>query len=77
MGQHDFSAPPANNSLTLVSYLAGARYKFRQPWLEGNHKPQPVAQIIFGATHEQAARLVLPTGLTSLRLGSVAALTSP
>src|SRR5450432_2047007 len=37
------SAPPVNNSLTLVSYLAGARYKLPQPWLEGNHKPQPFA----------------------------------
>ena len=45
------SAPPANNSLTLVSYLAGARYKIPQPWLEGNHKPQPFAQIILGAAH--------------------------
>lgn len=45
------STPPANNSLTLVSYLAGARYKLPQPWLEGNHKPQPFAQIILGAAH--------------------------
>jgi outer membrane immunogenic protein len=45
------SAPAANNSLTLVSYLAGARYKLPQPWLEGNHKPQPFAQIILGAAH--------------------------
>ena len=45
------SAPPANNSLTLVSYLAGARYKLPQPWLEGNHQPQPFAQIILGAAH--------------------------
>lgn len=45
------SAPPANNSLTLVSYLAGARYKIPQPWLKGNHKPQPFAQIVLGAAH--------------------------
>jgi outer membrane immunogenic protein len=45
------SAPPAGNSLTLVSYLAGARYKIPQPWIEGNHKPQPFAQIILGAAH--------------------------
>ncbi len=43
--------PPASNSLTLVSYLAGARYKLPQPWLQGNHKPQPFAQIILGASH--------------------------
>jgi outer membrane immunogenic protein len=45
------SAPPANNPLTLVSYLAGARYKIPQPWLQGNHKPQPFAQIMLGAAH--------------------------
>ena len=32
-------APTAGSSLTLVSYLAGARYKFSQPWFEGKHKP--------------------------------------
>jgi outer membrane immunogenic protein len=45
------AAPPVSNSLTLVSYLAGARYKIPQPWLEGSHKPQPFAQIILGAAH--------------------------
>jgi outer membrane immunogenic protein len=45
------SKPAANDSLTLVSYLAGARYKISQPWLEGSHKPQPFAQIILGAAH--------------------------
>jgi outer membrane immunogenic protein len=44
-------APPVGNSLTLVSYLAGVRYKIPQPWIEGNHKPQPFAQIILGAAH--------------------------
>ena len=45
------SASPASNSLTLVSYLAGTRYKIPQPWLEGNHKPHPFAQVILGAAH--------------------------
>jgi outer membrane immunogenic protein len=45
------SAPSANNSLTLVSYLAGARYKLPQPWLEGSHKPEPFAQMVLGAAH--------------------------
>jgi outer membrane immunogenic protein len=44
-------APPVSNSFTLVSYLGGARYKIPQPWFEGNHKPQPFAQIILGAAH--------------------------
>ena len=41
----------ANNNSSLDTYLAGARYKLPQPWLEGNHKPQPFAQIILGAAH--------------------------
>jgi outer membrane immunogenic protein len=49
--EHTGSAPPVNNSLTLVSYLAGVRYKIPQPWFEGDHKPSPFAQIILGAAH--------------------------
>jgi outer membrane immunogenic protein len=45
------SAPPLGNSLTLFSYLAGARYKIHQPWFDGNHKPQPFAQILIGGAH--------------------------
>jgi outer membrane immunogenic protein len=49
--EHTASASPIGNSLTLTSYLAGARYKIPQPWLEGKHKPQPFAQILLGAAH--------------------------
>jgi outer membrane immunogenic protein len=49
--EHVGSATPAGNSLTLTSYLAGARYKIPQPWLEGKHKPRPFAQILLGAAH--------------------------
>jgi outer membrane immunogenic protein len=45
------SAPAAGSSLTLTSYLAGARYQIPQPWLKGAHKPQPFAQILLGAGH--------------------------
>jgi outer membrane immunogenic protein len=45
------SAPLAGDSLTLTSFLAGARYRIPQPWLEGNHKPQPFAQILLGEAH--------------------------
>jgi hypothetical protein len=44
-------APTAGSSLTLVSYLAGARYRLPQPWFEGKHKPEPFAQVLVGATH--------------------------
>jgi outer membrane immunogenic protein len=49
--EHTGSAPPVGNSLTLTSFLAGARYRIPQPWLEGKHKPQPFVQILWGATH--------------------------
>ena len=44
-------APTTGNSLTLTSYLAGARYRLPQPWLHGAHKPQPFAQLLIGAGH--------------------------
>ncbi len=49
--QNAGNAPTTGSSLTLVSYLAGARYKLPQPWLEGNHKPQPFAQLLLGVAH--------------------------
>jgi outer membrane immunogenic protein len=45
------SAPLVGESVTFTSFLAGARYRIPQPWLEGNHKPQPFAQILLGAAH--------------------------
>jgi outer membrane immunogenic protein len=45
------SAPTTSSSLTLSSYLAGARYRLPQPWLHGKHSPQPFAQILLGAGH--------------------------
>jgi outer membrane immunogenic protein len=44
-------APSTGNSLTLTSYLAGARYRLPQPWLRGAHKPQAFAQMLVGAGH--------------------------
>ncbi|HEY0704094.1 MAG TPA: outer membrane beta-barrel protein [Candidatus Acidoferrales bacterium] len=44
-------APTNGSSLTLFSYLAGARYQLPQPWLEGKHKPEPFAQLLLGASH--------------------------
>jgi hypothetical protein len=36
-------------SLTLTSYMAGARYYLPQPWKQGGHKPQLFAQLLLGA----------------------------
>jgi outer membrane immunogenic protein len=44
-------APTAGNSLTLSSYLAGARYRVPQPWMHGKHRPQPFVQLLLGAAH--------------------------
>jgi len=44
-------APIAGSSLTLSSYLAGARYNISQPWWRGAHKPRPFAQLLLGAAH--------------------------
>lgn len=49
--EHGSGAPPAGDSLTLTSFLAGARYQIAQPWLKGNHKPAPFAQILLGGAH--------------------------
>ena len=45
------SAPSTGNSLTLTTFLAGARYRLPQAWLHGRHKPQPFAQVLLGAGH--------------------------
>jgi outer membrane immunogenic protein len=49
--EHTGSGAPIGNSLTLTSFLAGARYQIPQRWFEGNHRPQPFAQILLGSTH--------------------------
>jgi outer membrane immunogenic protein len=38
-------------SLTTTSYLAGMRYRIRQPWMRGAHALQPFAQLLLGAGH--------------------------
>jgi outer membrane immunogenic protein len=42
---------PSGNSLTLTSYLAGARYLLPQPRLGGDRAPQPFAQLLLGGGH--------------------------
>src|SRR6202021_4097334 len=42
---------PSGNSLTLVSYLAGAHYLLPQPRLGGDRAPQPFAQLLLGGAH--------------------------
>src|ERR1700732_1276616 len=48
------SAGPAGTSLTLTSFMAGARYQLpRLPrtWAHGAHRVQPFAQLLVGAAH--------------------------
>ncbi len=49
--EHGGGAPPAGDSLTLTSFLAGARYTLPRPWLAESHRPEPFAQILLGAAH--------------------------
>ena len=47
-------APTAGSSLTLTSFLAGARYELprvRRTWIHGAHRVQPFAQILAGGAH--------------------------
>lgn len=47
-------APTAGSSLTLTSFLAGARYelpRLRRTWIHGAHRVQPFAQILAGEAH--------------------------
>lgn len=62
--EHVGGAAPVGNSLTLTSFLAGGRYKIPQPWLEGEHKPQPFAQILLGVGHASGAEAGLADGTT-------------
>jgi outer membrane immunogenic protein len=38
-------------SLTVTSFLGGARYRLPQPWIKGPHRPQPFAQVLIGPAH--------------------------
>ena len=42
------NGPSPATSLTLVSYLAGARYALPQPW---RHGPRPFVQVLLGVGH--------------------------
>ncbi|MGA2632600.1 MAG: outer membrane beta-barrel protein [Terracidiphilus sp.] len=50
-GEHAGNVSPTGDSLTLTSYLAGARYRVPQPWQRGPHAPQPFVQLLLGAGH--------------------------
>jgi hypothetical protein len=49
--EHAGNVLSTGGSLTLTSYLGGARYRLPQPWRERAHAPQPFAQVLLGATH--------------------------
>jgi hypothetical protein len=50
-GEYAGNGPSTGETLTLVSYLAGARYRLPHPWLHGAHAPQPFAQALLGSGH--------------------------
>jgi outer membrane immunogenic protein len=50
-GESANDGPGTGSSLTLMSYLAGARYRLPQPWTRSSHAVVPFAQVLAGATH--------------------------
>jgi outer membrane immunogenic protein len=50
-GEYAGNGPSSGDTLTLLSYLAGARYRLPGPWLHGAHAPQPFVQVLVGAGH--------------------------
>ena len=50
-GEYAGNGPSTGDSLTLISYLAGARYVLPQRWLQGPHSPQPFVQVLMGVGH--------------------------
>ncbi|WP_158792561.1 hypothetical protein [Granulicella sp. L60] len=48
---HTGNALSSTKSLTLTSYMAGARYRLPRPWMHGEHALRPFAQIIVGGAH--------------------------
>ena len=50
-GAYAGNGPGTGNSLTLVSYLAGARYYLPPPRRSASHRLQPFAQVLLGASH--------------------------
>lgn len=48
---HTSSALSTKNSLTLVSYMAGARYHILEPRTDGSHFVQPWVQLLVGGAH--------------------------
>ena len=47
------NASSTGNSLTLTSFLGGARFQLPEPWLRRirRHKPQPFVQMLVGVAH--------------------------
>lgn len=48
---HTSNALSTSESLTLTSYVAGARYHLPDPWMHGPHALQPFAQVLVGGAH--------------------------
>jgi len=48
---HTAAALSSTKSLTLTSYMAGARYRLPMPWMNGPHALEPFAQLLVGGAH--------------------------
>ena len=52
----------SQNSLTVTSFVAGARYRIPQPWLKGAHRPLPFAQFLIGPAHASGGEAGIADG---------------
>ena len=72
----DFNADSRPNvssegSLTVISFLAGGRYRVPQPWIKGAHRPLPFAQVLIGPAHANGGQAGVADGTSAfaMRLG--------
>ena len=57
--EYTSKATPGNSSLTLTTFLAGARYRLPSSWLhrvQGARRVQPFAQVLLGGGHSRRRR---------------------
>jgi outer membrane immunogenic protein len=68
---HTGKALSTTDSLTLSSFMAGARYHLPNPWMHGDHALQPFAQVLVGGAHAGGGIVGAGDGTTAFagRLG--------
>jgi outer membrane immunogenic protein len=55
----------SERSLTVISLLAGPRYRIPQPWIKGAHRPLPFAQLLIGPAHANGSEAGVADGTSA------------